>query len=290
MVTYLRPKNDSVLVRIIKKLALFIILFVVPAVLLWYGFIIRQVEITGAEHYDADQIKKLVFNTKLDSNSLYLYMKYNYFAQPQFPFIEKIDVKLIKPGSVKLNVYEKKVAGCVEMMGEYFYFDKDGIVVESSADKLDNVPLIKGLKFNEIILNEKISIKKDSFTPYEELDISNTEDKTEGDSSGGDENKQDSSEKNKDRIMDEYIFNTIIKLTQLIDKNNIDVDAVIFGSDYDVTLECGSVTVLLGEKSTYDEDLSELGNIMKKVKGMEITIDMNNRLKDSEGIIAKPKK
>lgn len=283
MGTYRRLRNSSVLFRIIKKLILFLIFFVLPFCLLWFGFSIRQVEVAGAQHYDPEQIKEMVFNTSLDSNSLYLYLKYNYLPQPKHPFIERIDIKLQKPGYVKLNVYEKMVAGCVEMMGEYFYFDKDGIVVESSPVKLDKVPLIKGLKFNEIILYEKLSIKKERpYVPYEELAAMEADAKV---SSAADK-KEDS----QDSRVNDYIFDTIIKLTQLIDKYNINVDSVIFNSNYEITLECGNVTVLLGKKSTYDETLSELGNIMKEVEGMELTIDMNNRLKETGGIIAKPKK
>jgi len=259
---------------------------VLPFCLLWFGFSIRQVEVAGAQHYDPEQIKKMVFNTSLDSNSLYLYLKYNYLPQPKHPFIERIDIRLQKPGYVKLNVYEKMVAGCVEMMGEYFYFDKDGIVVESSPVKLDKVQLIKGLKFNEIILYEKLSIKKERlYIPYEELSAMEADgDEAEASSAG---NKQSDSQES---TVNDYIFDTIIKLTQLIDKYNINVDTVIFNSNYEITLECGTVTVLLGKKSTYDETLSELGNIMKEVEGMEITIDMDNRLKETGGIIAKPKK
>lgn len=284
MVTYLRRRNYSVLSRIIKKLILFLIIFVLPLCLLWFGFGIRQVEVAGAQHYNPEQIKDMVFNTALDSNSLYLYLKYNILPQPKHPFIERIDVKLQKPGYVRLNVYEKMVAGCVKIMGEYFYFDKDGIVVESSPDKLDNVPLIKGLKFNEIILYEKLSIKRERLNaPYEEPSAKEAEAGRKDTSSSGGENSQYNTE-------NDYIFNTIIKLTQLIDKYGIDVDAVIFNSNNEITLECGSVTVLLGKKSTYDETLSKLGSIMKEVEGMEITIDMDNRLMETGGIIAKPKK
>lgn len=286
MGTYRRLRNNSVLFRILKKLILFLTFFVLPFCLLWFGFSIRQVEVAGAQHYDPEQIKKMVFNTSLDSNSLYLYLKYNYLPQPKHPFIERIDIRLQKPGYVKLNVYEKMVAGCVEMMGEYFYFDKDGIVVESSPVKLDKVPLIKGLKFNEIILYEKLSIKKERlYIPYEELSAMEADGDAAVASSAG--NKKGNSQES---TANDYIYDTIIKLTQLIDKYNINVDTVIFNSNYEITLECGSVTVLLGKKSTYDETLSELGNIMKEVEGMEITIDMDNRLKETGGIIAKPKK
>lgn len=289
MGTYRRRRNDSVLIRIAKKLALFTVFFVLPLCFLWFGFSIKEVEVAGAQHYNSDQIKNMVFNTNLDSNSLYLYLKYNYLGQPQYPFIERIDIKLQKPGHVRLNVYEKTVAGCVEMMGEYFYFDKDGIVVESSPKKLADVPLIKGLKFNEIILYERLSVKKDKlYVPYNEFAVMNANGAEAASSAG--EGSKDYSKNSKERLMNDYVFDTIIKLTQLIDKYDIDVDTVIFNSNYEVTLECGSVTVLLGKKGTYDEALSELSGILKEVKGMDITIDMNNRLAESGGIIAKPKK
>lgn len=279
---YLRQRSDNVLLRITKKLLLFCVLIVLPLLLFTYSFTVKQVEIVGAEHYNEEQIKAFVFNTKPDSNSLYLFLKYKLFEQPKFPFIERIDVKLIKPDHIRLNVYEKTVAGCVEIMGEYFYFDKDGIIVESSANKLNDVPLIKGLKYNQIILHEKLSIQKDIYIPYDKLD-------SQANAKDG-EAASNSSANIESRVMNEYVFNTIIKITQLIDKYNIDVDTVSFNSNYEITLECGSITVLLGKKSTYDEDLSELGGIMREVKGMELTIDMRNKLKDGEGVIAKPKK
>lgn len=278
---YLRQRSNNVLLRITKKLLLFFVLIVLPLLLFTYSFTIKQVEIVGAEHYNEDQIKAFVFNTKLDSNSLYLFLKYNFIERPKFPFIERIDVKLIKPDHIRLSVYEKMVAGCVEMMGEYFYFDKDGIIVESSANKLDNVPLIKGLKFNQIILHEKLSIQKDMYIPYDKLESQASE--KDGKAAAA------SAKGNDSRVMNDYVFNTIIKLTQLIDKYNIDVDTVSFNSNYEITLECGNITVLLGKRDTYDEVLSELGGIMKEVEGMDLTIDMKNKLKDSGGIIAKPK-
>ena len=40
------------------------------------------------------------------------------------------------------------------------YFDKDGIVVESSKEKMEGVPLVEGLKFDKIILHESLNIQK----------------------------------------------------------------------------------------------------------------------------------
>jgi cell division protein FtsQ len=67
------------------------------------------------------------------------------------------------------------------------------------------------------------------------------------------------------------------------------VDTVSFSSDYEVTLDCGNITVLLGNKSTYDEALSELHNILAEAGDRKITIDMRNYVKGTEIIIGKPK-
>lgn len=43
-------------------------------------------------------------------------------------------------------------------MGCNMYFDKDGIVVESSTDLYENVPQIDGLKFDSIVINTKLDV------------------------------------------------------------------------------------------------------------------------------------
>ena len=41
--------------------------------------------------------------------------------------------------------------GYVADMSSYMYFDKDGIVVESSSSQLDGVPWVTGLDFGQIV-------------------------------------------------------------------------------------------------------------------------------------------
>lgn len=53
-------------------------------------------------------------------------------------------------------MYEKAIVGYVRYMGCNMYFDKDGIVVESSTDLYENVPEIDGLNFNSIVINTKL--------------------------------------------------------------------------------------------------------------------------------------
>ena len=72
-----------------------------------------------------------------------------------------MDVELISPTSVRIQVYEKAIAGYVEYLGHYLYFDKDGIVVESSTEQIEGIPFVTGLHFDHVILHEKLPVEND---------------------------------------------------------------------------------------------------------------------------------
>ena len=243
-------KHDSVLMRIAKRLVLLLLIIGIPAVIFISTFHIKKIEVVGTQRYTSDQIISHLVQTRLDSNSLCFYLKYHYFTNVKLPFIEKIDVTMKDTHSVTIVVYEKMIAGCVELMGEYLYFDKDGIIVESSSQLFEGVPVVKGLKFNKLLLGEKLELEAQ---------------------------KQE-------------LFDVIIDLTQLISKYDLKVDSLAFNSRYEVTLNIGDITVLLGRKNTYDEALSTLKNVLAEASGMEVTIDMRNFVKGTNKIIAKPKK
>ena len=52
-------------------------------------------------------------------------------------------------------------------MGSYMYFDKDGIIVESANEKLDDIPMIEGLHFGHIVLHKPLPV--DSSSIFEEI-------------------------------------------------------------------------------------------------------------------------
>jgi hypothetical protein len=116
----------------------------------------------GSTHYSDQELKKRVITKKTDRNTLLLYLRYKYGRTDSIPFIQDIDIEMLDRNSIKIHVYEKVVTGCIEFMGGYMYFDKDGIVVESSDEKLDKVPVITGLKFSKIVLYQKLKVQKDS--------------------------------------------------------------------------------------------------------------------------------
>jgi len=133
----------------------------IPILFLVYTFSLKNITVIGLTHYTEDEIKKAIIQDTTDSNTILLYLKYKYFKDIKLPFVEKMEFELINRNTIKIQVYEKMVSGCVEFMGEYLYFDKDGIIVESASQPLEDIPLVLGLNFNKIILNEKLEVQKE---------------------------------------------------------------------------------------------------------------------------------
>ncbi len=134
------------------------------------NYTIEHIYVSGNTHYTNDEIMDMVMDDSLSHNSLYLSFKYRDKSIEDIPFIEKMDVDIVSPDTIRINVYEKAVAGYIAYLGRYMYFDRDGIVVESSFEASDDVPQVMGLKFNYVIMHERLPI--DNMKVFEEvLDI-----------------------------------------------------------------------------------------------------------------------
>lgn len=157
-----RQRNsNSVQKRLCRKAIAVLIFLGIPIMLFLFSFSVKKAEVVGATRYTDKEVRALVLKSRWDYNSIFLYLKYRYFDTPKIPFVEKLDVELVNNHKVTIYVYEKIVTGCVDFMGEYLYFDKDGVVVDSSPNKIEKVPVINGLEFDKIILHQKLKVQKD---------------------------------------------------------------------------------------------------------------------------------
>lgn len=139
-------------------MSLFALLCVLVLVIKMY-FTITTVEVIGNEHYTTEEIASMVCSTRLEKNSIFLYLKNRFGHREKIPFVEEMDVDIVSPTEVKITVYEKALAGYVEYLGRYLYFDRDGIVVESSLDRIEGVPFVTGLKFDHMALYEPLPLE-----------------------------------------------------------------------------------------------------------------------------------
>ena len=122
-------------------------------------YTITTVYVDGNLHYTADEIKEMVLGDRLSGNSLYLSLKYRMKGMDNIPFISAMDVQILAPDTIRITVYEKSIAGYVEYLGRYMYFDKDGTVVEASTEQTAGIPLVTGLDFDHVVLYEPLPVE-----------------------------------------------------------------------------------------------------------------------------------
>lgn len=156
-----KRKNNSlgILNGVMKFLLFVFVLLTIGGVLILSSKLIN-VTVEGSNHYSKEEMQELLLYKDTDKNTLLFYLRHNYGETKEIPFIEKTDVRLIDRNTVNIQVYEKVVTGCIEYMGSYLYIDRDGIIVETSNERLPDVPIITGLEFSKLILHEPIEVDK----------------------------------------------------------------------------------------------------------------------------------
>ena len=140
--------------------------FLVAVLAAAYIYIIRNYTVTtvyveGSVHYTNEEIIEMVMEGRYGSNSLLLAARYKDKSIVGVPFVEKMDVSVLDPHTIRIEVYEKALAGYVEYLERYMYFDKDGIMVGSVTERREDIPEVTGISYERIVYNEKMDTPRD---------------------------------------------------------------------------------------------------------------------------------
>ena len=142
---------------------IYIVLVVIAFIFLGiYSVKIDKFNFGGNTRYSDEEMKRMVFPNEFSKVTLYNVFRSKFKKDYNIPFIQGIDIYVTGLHSADIIVYEKSVVGCVKYMSSYMYFDKDGIVVESSNTLLEGIPVIDGLDFGRIVLYEKLPISNEN--------------------------------------------------------------------------------------------------------------------------------
>lgn len=149
-----------------KRRMVKLIIFLAMLLLVTFGiyyflttFTIKHITVDGSTHYTQEEIIDMVIRSPEDRISLVLSMKYHNEPITNIAFIQSIEVDVVSADTIHIQVYEKTLAGYIEYLGQYMYFDKDGIVVEASSQITEGMPEITGLEFNSVVLHNPLPVK-----------------------------------------------------------------------------------------------------------------------------------
>ena len=228
-----KETNTKTVKKLIVVLAALAVLFILG--LSFAGvFRVRQVTVTGNAYYTKEEVVDLLLDEGSLQNTLLVYLRYKYQEHPEIPFIDDFEVTMDSWQSLKIRGYEKNMVGYVRYLGQDVYFDKDGIVVESSTQELEGIPQISGVTFDSLAIHQPLSVE------------------------------------------DPTIFDTILSITKLLTKYDLDPDEIRFGAGGELFLQLGDVKVALGTGENLDEKISRLKQLEGDLKDKSGTLHMEN--------------
>lgn len=197
-------------------------------------YTVKTVYVEGNIHYTEDEIRGMVMEGALGNNSLYLSMKYKNKGVENIPFVDVMNVEVLSPDTIKIVVYEKALAGYIEFLDTYIYFDRDGYVVESSGIKTAGVPQIAGLSFDFAVLGEKLP------------------------------------------VADEAVFESIMTITKLLSKYELNSDKIYFRSGNEIVLFFGDIRVALGKAVGLEDKIMAIPTFLEGLEGKKGTLRLEN--------------
>ncbi|MBO5154209.1 MAG: cell division protein FtsQ/DivIB [Eubacterium sp.] len=152
--------------NILILLALLVLLAGICVLLVTQVFTVKKVDVVGNELYTDEQIEEIVLSDEYSWSTLYVYLKYRFFHTQKLPFVDTMEVGLqpAKPHELTVEVYEKGILGYlyISSIDQNAYFDKDGFVVETSQEVIEDVPKIEGLTCDFVVLYEKLPLANDT--------------------------------------------------------------------------------------------------------------------------------
>lgn len=130
-----------------------------------FQFRIKKINITGSDKYTYEELYEYIFKDRNDTNMLLFKRSHKKAPEIKIPFIAKVNIELDWPGTLNITVYEKSMIGYVLYQGSYMYFDKDGVIVESSTELVEDIPKVNGLDYGSIVLYNTLDVTDKSVFP-----------------------------------------------------------------------------------------------------------------------------
>lgn len=148
--------------KVLKRILIGILLLIFTVFLCYFVFHLDTVKVEGTEYYSEEEIRQAVFTRDFSDNEIIFFIYSKIYGINTLPFVEEIEAEYHNPRSMTLHVYDKTISGCIQYMGQYVYFDKDGIVLQTLPEQIEGVPVVVGINFGNFTVGKPFDVKDDS--------------------------------------------------------------------------------------------------------------------------------
>lgn len=134
----------------------------ISAALVLMLFNFKKAVITGNTKYSQKQIESFITQGKLGENTFVMALKYHNRTVKGIPFVDRIDVDILNPSTVRVNITEKPLDGYVVRGDDKIYFSKEGVVQTISGRTDEDVTVVNGIELVNPQTDAQVQAKNQS--------------------------------------------------------------------------------------------------------------------------------
>ena len=262
-------------------LIIFLAVFYVPA---------DNAEVVGSIRYSDQEIRRMVFRSFRDHNSLYLAFRKK-VIEPDVYFINSIEVEYQGHNRVRLQVNEDMPIAYIEQDGYDYYFNSEGVVLEAMLMSANDPALQswqppgttaygQGAGETDLAGTEAEMAEAVADTSFHAAltDVARIEGLTEQKLSVGSVISAE----------DPSVFHTILALTKIFSKFDMKPDSMIYNEAGQLVLRYADVEANIGGDSDLEAKMARIRVILPQLEGMKGTLHLENWTTETVNIVFSP--
>lgn len=257
-----------------KALLAAMVLIVLAALLSFINYYsLQNVTVLGNVHYTEEEIRAEVTRGILGNNTWVVSHTRSSFTPDDMELIDQIDVTMKDHHTLQITVQERQLIGYVQYLDCNLYFDSEGRVMDSvireeengtdtadgEGEALTAEAVGKTATSFVAAMKEAPLITGLSFTHAQLHEIL--------------------------PVSDDSVFYTILGIARMINKYDINPDAVNFDENMQITLTYGNLTVNLGKDELIEEKLARVAAILPSIEGKSGILHMEDYSGSTQNIV-----
>ncbi len=137
--------------------------FVLAGIIFFFAYFnVTHVEVVASTHYTEEEIREMVLTGPLASNSVLAPLLYSKDNVEDVPYVEKFEVTRVSHNTIAVSVKETEAVGCIPYLDCYIYFDREGVMIDSSVERDEVIPYFDGIKVAYVVKGKKLPIEGDT--------------------------------------------------------------------------------------------------------------------------------
>ncbi len=120
---------------------------------------VKSVEVRGNTRYSDEEVKSMVLKGPFANNSILAPLLCKNDGARDTYLVDGWSVTRLSRDSIAINFDEKKPVGCIRYLDSYVYFDRNGVFVDASLSREEEIPYFNGISAKQVVMDEKLPVK-----------------------------------------------------------------------------------------------------------------------------------